>query len=62
VLAISSALGSDEGSENYLSCERAPELTARAFFKVALKHLTHDGEPRVETQADGSQNQENYLS
>jgi hypothetical protein len=27
-----------------------------------LVHLTHDSEPRNEMQADGLQNQENYLS
>jgi hypothetical protein len=36
--------------------------SARAFSAWRLRHLTHDGEPRREKPADGSQNQENDLS
>jgi len=38
------------------------ELAAQSFSMLQLVHLTRYGESRVEKQAHGSQNQENYLS
>jgi hypothetical protein len=54
--------GSGQNQENYLSWELVLSCSALAFSKWRLVHLTHDGEPRGEHQADGLQNQEHYFS
>jgi hypothetical protein len=49
-------------TENYLSWQLLPELSARASSRWRSVHLTRYSESRVERQAASTQNQENYLS